>query len=140
MRSERKDADGKSKKLLVVDPAVRIDQWLVAARVFKTRRMAADACRAGKVRVDGGRVSAHRLVRPGSKIEVNAPRGRLVLLVNALAHKRLPAALAKDLYTDRSPPRPATALENLHPPGYREPGSGRPTKRERRAIERLRRS
>ncbi len=134
------EADGKSKKPEVPGPAVRIDQWLVAARVFKTRRMAAAACRAGKVEVDGRRVTAHRLVRPGSKIEVNAPRGRLVLVVDALAHKRLPAALAKDLYTDKSPPRSAAPLESLPPPGYRRPGSGRPTKRERRAIERLRRS
>ena len=119
---------------------VRLDRWLWAARCFKTRALAATACRGGKVRVNGHGASAHKLVRTGDEVEIGAvttgPRRRRVLLVRELAERRLSPTAAQALYEDRSPPPPPPAAKGTTP--ARTPGAGRPTKRDRRALERLR--
>jgi len=118
------------KDLLVV----RLDRWLVAARIFKTRGDAQVACTGGKVKLNGSAVKAGHDVKRGDEIRAEAPRGSLVLIVRDLGEKRLSAPLARELYEDHSPPPPAK--EELI--AVRDRGAGRPTKADRRALERLR--
>ena len=113
--------------------AVRVDQWLCAARIFKSRTQAARACDDGQVRVNGAMARPSRLVRPGDEIHARAQRGETVVDVVKVAGKRLSPPLARELYTDRSPPRPP-----YDPFAVRERGSGRPTKVERRALAKFR--
>lgn len=115
--------------------SVRVDRWLWAARMFKTRSQAAKACVAGHVKVDGESVKAARLVRVGDEIEAVTAGGLRILLVTLLHDKRGPASVAQTLYDDHTPP--PTPREP--PPALRERGAGRPTKRERRDIDRFRR-
>jgi ribosome-associated heat shock protein Hsp15 len=117
--------------------SVRLDKWLWAARVFKTRSLAADACDGGKVDVNEQAAKPARGVRPGDRLKVTLPQGRRrILRVVALDDRRGPASAARALYDDLTPPEPPRA--RWAPPPQRIPGAGRPTKRERRAIERLR--
>ncbi|MDX2052285.1 MAG: RNA-binding S4 domain-containing protein [Polyangiaceae bacterium] len=113
--------------------SVRIDRWLVAARIFKSRVLATEACTGGAVKVNGETVKPSRALRVGEEVSGLAPRGRIVLFVLALAEKRLSAPLARALYEDRSPP-PTEEPEFA----VRVRGAGRPTKTERRAISRFR--
>jgi ribosome-associated heat shock protein Hsp15 len=115
-------------------PSVRIDRWLTAARIYKSRTAAQEACAAGHVAVNGQSVRASHAVVVGDEITAYAPRGNLVLEVTALGEKRLSAAKARELYLDHSPPPPPRE-ERVAP---RERGAGRPTKADRRATDRLR--
>jgi ribosome-associated heat shock protein Hsp15 len=112
---------------------VRIDRWLWAARCFKTRSMASNACSAGHVKLGGHSVKPAKLVRPGDRIEAITPGGLRVLEVVRLAQRRGPASVARELYVDHTPPPPK---EPAH--AQRERGAGRPSKRERRLLGRLR--
>ncbi len=114
--------------------AVRIDQWLVAARIFKSRTAARDACAAGHVKIDGDSIKPSHCVRVGSEVRATAPRGLVVVKILALADKRLSPPLARALYEDHSPPPPPR--EEWAP--RRDRGAGRPTKADRRAMRRLR--
>ncbi len=113
----------------------RVDKWLWAARLFKTRALAAKACSAGHVHVNGQAAKPAKPVRPGDRIEAVTPGGPRIVEVRALAEKRGPAAAARTLYDDHTPPPPPPGPE---PFGRRERGSGRPTKRDRRVLARLR--
>jgi ribosome-associated heat shock protein Hsp15 len=114
---------------------VRIDQFLHAARAFKSRSDAREACAGGRVLVNGSSVKASHGVRIGDELRAEAPRGAIVWRVLALSEKRLSPALARTLYEDHSPPPPPR--EERFP--ARERGAGRPTKRERRDLRRFRR-
>ena len=116
--------------------AMRIDKWLWAARAFKTRSLAADACDGGKVDVNREAAKPAKQVRPGDHVEITVVGGRRILKVVALSERRGPASDARVLYEDLTPPAPPR-IRQPKPP-YREPGAGRPTKRERREIDRLR--
>jgi ribosome-associated heat shock protein Hsp15 len=116
--------------------SMRIDKWLWAARAFKTRGLAARACDGGKVDVNGDAVKPAKVVRPGDRIEITTPVGRRILKVAALSEQRGPAPGAQALYEDLTPPAPPRLRQPK--PSYRPPGAGRPTKRERREIDRLR--
>jgi ribosome-associated heat shock protein Hsp15 len=116
--------------------SLRIDKWLWAARAFKTRSLAADACDGGKVDVNGDAVKPAKAIRPGDRVEITTPVGRRILKVVALSDKRGPASVAQTLYEDLTPPAPPR-IRQPRPP-YRPPGAGRPTKRERRDTDRLR--
>jgi len=117
--------------------SIRVDKWLWAARVFKTRSQASVACDGGKVDVNDEAAKPARRVRTGDLIRVSLPRGRRrVLKVAGLGERRGSPEAAKGLFEDLTPPEPPRARQA--PPPRREPGSGRPTKRERRDIERLR--
>lgn len=121
---------------------VRLDKWLQVARVFKTRSQAGRACGLGRVRVNGERAKAHRIVAVGDRIETEKGRHPVVLVVLELRDRPVPKAEARELYEDRSPPPvPPDPMERLlrRPPSQRERGLGRPTKRERRRLDRLRR-
>ena len=118
--------------------SLRVDKWLWAARVFKTRSLAGAACDGGKVDVNDEVAKPARRVRTGDLIAVTLPRGRRrILKVAGVDDRRGSAAVAKALFEDLTPPEPPRPPQA--PPPRREPGAGRPTKRERRAIERLRR-
>lgn len=113
--------------------SIRIDRWLCAARIYKSRTMATDACNGGHVQINGTVARPSSSVRIGDEITALAPRGRVVLDVVALADKRLSPPKARELYADRSPPPPPRE-ERVAP---RLRGTGRPTKAERRALGRL---
>lgn len=116
---------------------VRLDKWLWAARVFKTRGIAADACEGGKVDVNDQAAKPAKPVRAGDVVRVSLPQGRRrILKVAAPGERRGSATLARTLFEDLTPPEPPRT--RLAPPPRREPGAGRPTKRERRILDRLR--
>lgn len=115
-------------------PAVRIDKWLWAARCFKTRAIAQEAIEGGHVSLNEASVKPAKMVKVGDWIEVRLDGWSRKLEVIALSEIRGPAEVARLLYTDHSPPRPV----RLPPVAQREAGAGRPTKRDRRLIERLR--
>ncbi|SCK45380.1 RNA-binding S4 domain-containing protein [Streptomyces sp. WMMB 322] len=115
---------------------VRVDVWIWSVRLTKTRSAAASACRAGHVRVNGERVKPAHPLRPGDRVRVrNAGRERVVV-VSRIIRKRVGAPVAVECYSDHSPPPPPR--EAVAPAGRRDRGAGRPTKRDRREMERLR--
>jgi ribosome-associated heat shock protein Hsp15 len=117
--------------------SIRVDKWLWAARVFKTRSQASVACDGGKVDVNDEAAKPARRVRAGDRITVTLPRGRRrILKVAGVGDRRGSAEVAKLLFEDLTPPEPPRTRQ-ARPP-WRIPGTGRPTKRERRDIERLR--
>jgi len=119
--------------------AVRIDKWLWAARFYKSRLLAAEACDGGKVEVNGHSAKPHKLVRVQDKLSFTHPSGLKEVTVIALSERRGPASEARLLYEDHSPPPPPRETRPFFvPPPLRLPGLGRPTKRERRETERLR--
>ncbi len=108
---------------------VRLDKWLWAARCFKHRSEATEACKGGHVKVNGNVAKPARSVGPGDRVEALTPGGLRVLEVVALAERRGPAAVAQTLYTDHSPPPPERRWDRHQRVG------GRPTKRDRRRLE-----
>ncbi len=120
---------------------VRLDKWLQVARVFKTRSQATRACTLSRVRVNGQSAKPHKGLAVGDRIEVEQGDWTRILVVRELRDKPVAKALAAELYEDLSPPRPhLSELERLmrKPPERRERGTGRPTKKERRDLERWR--
>ena len=116
--------------------ALRIDKWLWAARFFKTRSLAADACARGKLDINEEAAKPARLVRAGDLVKVTLPQGRRrIVKVVSLDDHRGSATIARTLYEDLTPPEPPRLRQGAPP--YREPGAGRPTKRERREVDRL---
>jgi len=118
----------------IVAAETRIDRWLTAARIYKSRNLAQAACEAGHVRINDQHAKPSQHVKIGDEVRALAPRGQLVLVVKGLGDKRLSAALAQLLYDDHSPPPPPKE-ERV---AVRERGAGRPTKADRRALSRLR--
>ncbi len=116
--------------------SLRLDKWLWAARFFKTRSLASAACAGGKVDVNDEAAKPAKAVRVGDRLELTLPRDRRIVKVLSLSDRRGPAPVARALYDDLTPPAPPRLRQA--PPPYRAPGAGRPTKRERREIERLR--
>lgn len=120
---------------------VRLDKWLQVARAFKTRSQATHACTLGRVRVNGSPAKPHRHLALEDRVEIEQRDWTRVLIVKQLRDRPVAKEEAKELFEDLSPPRPAPdALERLlrRPPVLRDPGTGRPTKRDRRELERLR--
>jgi ribosome-associated heat shock protein Hsp15 len=123
--------------------AVRVDRWLWAARLYKTRGAATEAVVGGRVHVNGERVKAAKDVRPGDRLEVTQGDVRRTLVVVALADKRGSASVAATLY-DETPEsielRKRRAMERrLARPLGADLGA-RPTKQDRRRLEALRRA
>ena len=121
--------------------AVRVDKWLWAARFFKTRSLATDAVEGGKVQVNGLRVKPAKDVKPGDRVEVTIGDMHWELIVEGLSEKRGPAPEARKLYreTEASEAARQKVAEERH---LRvEPSleiHGRPTKRDRRSLDRWR--
>jgi len=119
--------------------SVRLDKWLQVARVFKTRTQATRAVDLNRVKVNDQTAKPHRNLAPGDRVEVQLGEWTRVLIVKELQDKPVPKAEAAALYEDLSPPRPtADPLQRLlrRPPVQRAPGAGRPTKKERRDMDR----
>jgi ribosome-associated heat shock protein Hsp15 len=117
-----------------VSDSVRLDRFLAATRLFKSRTLAQAACEASHVRVNGEPARSSHLVRVGDEIRAFSPRGSVVWQILRLAEKRLGAPEARALYEDHSPPPPPKE-ERV---AVRSRGAGRPTKAERRAQDRFR--
>ncbi len=119
----------------------RIDKWLCAARFFKTRSLAADAIECGKVHINQVRVKPAKAVAQGDILTINIGQKQYVVEVLALSNKRGPAAEAQKLYreTDDSRQRRAAIAAELREQPRPFIFRGRPTKRDRREIERLKR-
>ena len=120
---------------------VRIDKWLWAARFFKTRSMAGRACELGRVQSNGHAAKAAREVRVGDVLQVKTEGGDFEVEVLGLSEMRGPAAVAQTLYRETEASREARrklAEERKTMPHFETPGGGRPTKRDRRQIGRLR--
>ncbi|MFM9052301.1 MAG: RNA-binding S4 domain-containing protein [Bacteroidota bacterium] len=116
---------------------IRIDKWLWAARFFKTRSLATQACDQGRIMVDGQIVKPSRMVRAGDRIEVKRTGITLMVRILQPIEKRVGAKLIPEVYTDLTPPEVIEAyrLRALRASGFRDPGAGRPTKNERRALD-----
>ncbi len=117
---------------------VRVDVWLWAVRVFKTRSAANAACAAGAVRIDGVTAKPSRSVRAGMMVHVRQRSRTRELEVLETPGKRVGAAIAAAAYIDHSPP-PEPSPMRPAPVATREPGAGRPTKRDRRRLDEFRR-
>ena len=110
----------------------RVDAWLWAVRVFKTRSLATAACRSGHVKVNGTKAKSAQTVKLGDEIRIRIAGFDRVLIVRETMVKRVGAAIAVTAYDDISPPLPSPEEVALAP--QRDRGAGRPTKRERREM------
>ncbi|HYI33607.1 MAG TPA: RNA-binding S4 domain-containing protein [Glaciibacter sp.] len=117
-------------------PSARVDSWIWAVRLFKTRSLATAACRAGHVKVNGDRAKSAQAVKPGDEVRVRVAGFDRIVVVSRIVVKRVSATVAAECYVDKTPPPPPREEVALLP--LRDRGAGRPTKRERRDIEKLR--
>jgi ribosome-associated heat shock protein Hsp15 len=114
----------------------RVDRWLWSVRVFKTRTLATEACRAGHVAVNRAVTKASTTVRVGDVVTIRLDgRDRVLEVVRVIA-TRVGAPVAAECMVDHSPPVPKP--ETVAPAFVRDPSTGRPTKRDRRALDRIR--
>lgn len=122
---------------------MRLDRWLWAARFYKTRALAAQAIDGGKVQLNGVRAKRARIVAPGDVVRIRKPPHEFIVTVRAVTQQRGPAAQAQRLYEETPESRAARERLRLQlrlQPAITYEGKGRPTKKDRRAIERLKRS
>jgi ribosome-associated heat shock protein Hsp15 len=119
-----------------VTEAVRLDKWLWAVRVYRTRTQAAEACRAGQVRINGQTVRPSRDVRVGDTLTARGERITRTVRVRALLENRISAAQVAEFLEDLTPPeeRSRPSEPDFRVPAWRPAGAGRPTKRERRQM------
>jgi ribosome-associated heat shock protein Hsp15 len=114
----------------------RVDKWLWAVRLFKTRGLATEACKGGHVRVNGTPAKAATPVRVGDRVEARVHGRERVLEVVRIIDKRVGAPVAAGCLVDHSPPEPPRGQA---PDVFvRDRGAGRPTKRDRRQLDRFR--
>ena len=116
--------------------SARLDLWLWSVRIFKTRSLAADECKGGHVRVNDAPAKPSQKLKKGDIVRVRYPGWERVFKVEKLLVKRVGAPIAVTCYEDLSGPRPAYL--SMPSVAKRERGSGRPTKKERRALDELR--
>ncbi len=114
---------------------MRVDLWIWSVRLLKTRSMATTACRAGHVRVNDERAKPSTVVRPGDTVRLRHDGRERIVVVQKIVRKRVGAPVAQECLVDKSPPPPPR--EALIPVGRRDRGAGRPTKRDRRELERI---
>jgi ribosome-associated heat shock protein Hsp15 len=120
---------------------VRIDKWLWAARFFKTRALASKACELGRIESNGQAVKASREVRVGDLLRVKNESGEFQVEVLGLSEMRGPAPVAQTLYRETEASRELRlklAEERKAMPHFEASREGKPSKRDRRKIERLR--
>lgn len=122
--------------MATIPTSVRIDAWAWAVRLFPSRSAATAACTAGHIKVNGTSVKPAHAVRVGDTVRALTRGGERVVVVTGLISKRVGAAVAVQQYDDRTPTPPPRVERPAEV--KREPGSGRPTKRERRETDRLR--
>jgi len=112
-----------------------VDAWIWSVRLTKTRSIASDACRGGHVRVNGVRVKPAHILRVGDEVRLRHEGRERIVVVSQIITKRVGAAVAAQCYVDKSPPPPPP--EEAVTVAVRARGAGRPTKRERRSIDKL---
>lgn len=116
---------------------VRIDKWMWAVRIYKTRSLATEACKAGHVKIDGSNVKPSHAVKIDQEIEARVGTMRRKVVVKGLLDKRVGAKLVNNYLEDNSPP--IEKSENYIPQRFQIPtrskGTGRPTKKERRQLD-----
>lgn len=118
-----------------------MDKWLWAARFFKTRALAARACELGRIECNGQKAKPSREVRPGDLLQVKTDAGDFQLEVLLLSETRGPAAIAQTLYSETETSkelRLKLAEERKAMPHFETPREGKPSKRDRRELTRLR--
>ncbi|MDY3062969.1 MAG: RNA-binding S4 domain-containing protein, partial [Bacteroidaceae bacterium] len=117
----------------------RIDKWLWASRIFKTRSIAADACKNGRVTMNGSRVKASHMVKEGDVVEVRKPPVTYSFRILKAIEKRVGAKMLNEIFENITPPDQYELLEMNRVAGFidRARGTGRPTKKERRALDNL---
>jgi ribosome-associated heat shock protein Hsp15 len=120
---------------VAADQAGRVDSWIWSVRLASTRSAASAACRGGHVRVNGTRVKPAHPVQAGDEVRVRFAGRERIVVVQRVISKRVGAPVAAECYIDQSPPPPPR--EETVPVAVRDRGAGRPTKRERRSIEKL---
>ena len=118
--------------------SVRIDKWLWAVRLYRSRSLATEACNGGHVKIGGNKVKPSREVRTGEEITVFAGRVRRTVKVLALLDQRVGAKLVSQHLEDLTPPEEYARAREEAAAGARFPaGIGRPTKKQRRQLERF---
>ena len=122
-----------------MENSVRIDKWLWAVRIYKTRSQAADACKGGKVKMDGVNTKPSREVKAGDILEIHHNYIRRVVKVKQAAKNRVAAKLVPDLMEDLTPASEFEKLEMIKQLNQekRDRGTGRPTKKDRRTIDKI---
>ena len=115
----------------------RIDKWLWSARIFKTRTIAADACKNGRVMVNDVQVKPSRMVKVGDKVSVRKSPVTYSFKILKTIEQRVGAKLLPEIYENVTPPDQYELLEMTRISGFvdRQRGTGRPTKKERRALD-----
>lgn len=115
----------------------RLDKWLWAARIYKTRTMAADACKNGRIAINGAQAKASRSVKAGDEVSVRKPPVTYTFRVLQPIEKRVGAKLLPDILENITTPEQYELLEMSRISGFvdRARGTGRPTKKDRRAID-----
>ena len=115
----------------------RIDKWLWAARIFKTRSMAAAACKKGQVSIKGSQIKPSRMIKEGDVIEVRKSPVTFSFRVKQAIEKRVGAKLVPEILENVTPPEQYEILEMSKISGFvdRSRGTGRPTKKDRRSLE-----
>lgn len=118
---------------------VRIDKWLWAARLFKTRSIAADAIKGGKVKINDTAVKPSREVKEGEVIQVQIEQLHKVVQIKTLVKNRVSPKQVPEVYIDLTPAEEYERIEFMHAykTEWRDRGAGRPTKKERRMMEKL---
>ena len=116
---------------------VRIDKWLWAVRVFKTRTIAAEACKKGRILIDNNSVKPARMIRIGDIVQVKKPPVTYSFKVIDISQKRMGAKLVPNFMENVTPPEEYEILEMNKLSGFvdRQRGTGRPTKKDRRNLE-----
>jgi len=115
----------------------RLDKWLWAARIFKTRSIATDACKNGRVMMDGVKLKPSRMIKEGDKIQVRKPPVTYTFRVKQAIQNRVGAKLVPDVLENLTTPDQMELLEMNRISGFvnRAKGTGRPTKKDRRSID-----
>ena len=128
---------------MIQHDSVRLDIWLDVACIFKTRSQAQNACKKGKVEVNGSHGKSHRQIRTGDEIRIKLPAGRIrILIVSELESTHVLKSRARELYDDKTPTPTPEEMElrrmvRLSMPSERERGLGAPKKKERRQLRQL---
>ena len=118
-------------------PEARIDKWMWAVRIFKTRPIAAEACKKGRVTINGSQVKAARMIKPNDVIQVKKPPIIYSFKVLQAIEKRVGAKLVPEVMENVTTPDQYELLEMSKVSGFvdRARGTGRPTKKDRRSLE-----
>ena len=121
----------------MMENEARIDKWLWAARVFKTRSIAADACKNGRVTISGTNVKPSRMVKEGEIVEVRKPPVTYSYRILKCIENRVGAKLIPEIYENVTDPHQYEILEMTRISGFvdRARGTGRPTKKDRRQLD-----